>query len=78
MEWISVTEAAKRKGCSGQAIRDAIKKGLIDAIVIGRTNVVITTMKFEEWKPNPNYQKGGRARAKKAKSRIPRFESGEA
>ena len=70
MEQISVTEAADRKGCTGQAIRNAIKRGLIDAIMIGRTNVVFTTTKFEEWSPNPKYQKGGRPRAKKAKNRV--------
>ena len=67
MEQISVTDAAKRKGCSGQAVRYAIKKGLLDAVVIGRTYVVMTTRKFETWEPNPNIQKSGRARAAKAK-----------
>ena len=67
MEQIGVTEAASRKGCSGQAIRDAIKKGLIDAIQIGRTYVVMTTQRFDEWKPKPSYQRGGWARARKAK-----------
>ena len=62
MEQISVTDAAERKGCSGQAVRDAIKKGLLDAVVIGRTFVVMTTRKFETWNPSPNMQKGGRAR----------------
>ena len=66
MEQIGVSEAAKRKDCSGQAVRDAIKKGLIDATKIGNTFIIPVTNRFEEWEPNPNYQKGGRARAKKA------------
>ena len=70
MEQISVTGAAQRKGCSGQAVRDAIKKGLLDAIVIGRTYVVMTTRKFENWTPSPNMQKGGRARWGSSKKRT--------
>ncbi len=67
MEQISVTDAAQRKGCSGQAIRDALKKGLLDAVIIGRTYVVMTTRKFEEWQPSKR-QNSGRARAAKAKA----------
>ena len=62
MEQIGVLEAARRKKCSAQAVRDAIKKGLLDAVMIGGTYIVMTTSKFEEWGPSPNMQKGGRAR----------------
>jgi hypothetical protein len=69
MEQISVTDAAQRKGCSGQAVRDAIKKGLLDAIVIGRTYVVMTTRKFETWQPVSIKQQAGRARWGKPKKK---------
>ena len=62
MEMISVTDAAGRKSCSGQAIRDAIKKGLLDAVVFGRTNAIKCNKKWMEWSPNPNMQIGGKAR----------------
>ncbi len=62
MEQIGVTDAAERKGCSAQAVRDAIKKGLLDAMMIGGTYIIMTTRKFENWNPSPNMQKGGRAR----------------
>jgi hypothetical protein len=60
MEQISVTETAKRKNCSGQAVRDAIKKEQLDAVQIGRTWVVMTTRKFFEWSPNNKRQVAGK------------------
>ena len=69
MEQISVADAAQRKGCSGQAVRDAIKKGLLDSVMIGGTYIIMTTRKFEDWSPNPNYQKGGRARWSTSKAK---------
>jgi len=67
MERITVLEAAEKKGCSGQAVRDAIKAGLLDAERFARTFVVKCNKAWDEWEPNPNMQKGGKARAKKAK-----------
>jgi len=59
LEQISVTETAKRKNCSGQAVRDAIKKQQLDAVQIGRTWVVMTTPKYFEWTPNSKRQVAG-------------------
>ena len=67
MERHTVTETAKQKCCSPQAVRDAIKKERLDAEVFGRTYVVTANKKYDQWNPNPNMQKGGKARAKKAK-----------
>ena len=62
MEQISVKEAAKRKGCSVQAIRDGIKAGYIEAVQIGRAYIVLATDKFNAWNPNPKSQAAGRSR----------------
>ena len=69
MELHTVTETAKEKGCSTQAVRNAIKKDHLDAEVFGRTYVVMANKKYDRWNPNPNMQKGGKARAKKAKAK---------
>ena len=67
MNRLSVTEASTLKSCSGQAIRDAVKRGVIDAEVFGRTHIVKANRKFEDWQPQAVRQKAGKARAKKAK-----------
>ena len=67
MNRISVLEASSLKNCSGQAIRDAVKRGVIDAEIIGSTHIIQANKKFEEWTPQAVRQKAGRARAKKAK-----------
>jgi hypothetical protein len=61
MNQVSVTEAAKLKKCSDQAIRDAIKKELLDADLFGRTYVVKANRKFKAWTPNPKAQKAAKA-----------------
>ena len=60
MEQISVTDAAKRKNCSGQAVRDAINKRQLDAVQIGRTWVIMTTPRYFEWSPNTKRQLAGK------------------
>ena len=67
LDRISVAEAAGQKGCSRQAVHYAIKARKIDAERIGKVNAVVVNQTFNDWKPNPNMQKGGKARAKKAK-----------
>jgi hypothetical protein len=62
MDQITVTETAKRKGCSGQAVRDAIDRGVLDAQVFGRTYVIKVNRKFRDWKPLAVKQKAGRTR----------------
>ena len=64
---ISTTTAAAEKGCTRPAIAKAIKTGKLDAERPGRDLLVITNKKYREWAPNPNMQKAGKARAKKAK-----------
>ena len=61
MELLSVVEAAEKKGCAVQAIRDAIAKGKIRGQQVGRSLVVMGNKKFDEWKPNPKRQAGGKA-----------------
>ena len=56
MDLVSVTEAGKMKECTGQAVRDAVRKGLIDAHVFGRTFVIVCNKKWREWHPNPKMQ----------------------
>ena len=67
---ISTTVAAGEKGCTRQAVAEAIYAGKLDAERIGRTHAVLTNKKYDNWSPNPNMQKGGKARAKKAKKGI--------
>lgn len=62
MEMISVTEASKEKRCSDQAIRDAIKKSILDAVRFGRTYAIKKNKKYSEWMPNPKIQQAGKAR----------------
>ena len=53
MDLISTTEAAKQKGVTPQAIRDAIKRGVFGGQKVSqRTLVVIADETFEEWEPN--------------------------
>ena len=60
MELITVPEAAKRKGCSRQALWLAVKRGSIDAEKIGRDHLVNVNQKFEDWEPNRLRQEIGR------------------
>ena len=63
MNLISTQEAAEQKGISRQGIIKAIDRGEIDGQRLSaRSMVVIVNKKFETWQPNPNMQKGGRAR----------------
>ena len=67
LELISTTEAAKRKGCTRQAVHLAATSGKLDAEQVGRSYVVRANKVFEDWTPNPKIQAAGKARAKKAK-----------
>ena len=67
MDRITVAEASKYKSCTGQAIRDAIAKGVLDADVFGKTYVVKCNKKWEDWMPNPKRQAAGGIRQKKIK-----------
>ena len=63
---IDTATAATEKGCSRIAILDALKRAAIDGQRTGRYYVVFANKKYNEWQPNPNVQKSGRARARKA------------
>ncbi len=70
VELISTTEAAKRKGCTRQAVHLAATSGKLDAEQVGRSYVVRANKVFENWTPNPKRQVAGgirRKRVKKAK-----------
>ena len=61
MELLSVVEAAAKKGCTVQAIRDAIAKDKIKGQHVGRSLVVMGNRKFDEWEPNSKRQAGAKA-----------------
>jgi predicted DNA-binding protein (UPF0251 family) len=67
MEQITSPEAAKRKGCSRQAIWWAIRRKELDAVQIGRAYIIKVNGKFLEWKPNLVRQEAGLINRQKAK-----------
>ena len=69
---ITVTEAANEKGCTGQAVRNAIKAHGLDYQQFGRTLVIKANKKYNEWNPSPKRVAAGKkiaARRKKATGR---------
>ena len=69
---LTTAEAAKIKGCSVQAIIDALSQGKIDGEKFGWAWAVKENRKFSEWSPMKVRQESGRARwstpkAKKAR-----------
>lgn len=72
MKIISTTDAAQIKGCSRQAIAEAVRGGYVDAERIGKSLAVKVNKRFEDWQPMRVRQKAGKARwstpkAKKAR-----------
>jgi len=68
MNLVTVAQAAETKGISRQAILKAIERGDIDGERLGpRATMVKSNKRFAEWEPMLGKQKGGFARAKKAK-----------
>ena len=65
---IPVGEAAESKGCSRNAIRDAIRRKDLDGRQIGRFFFVRANKRFEAWQPNPLRQKIGRESQKPKKA----------
>ena len=59
---ITTEEAAESKGCTRQAIRDAIDRGVLDGDWFGRARIVKCNKRFQEWTPSGR-QRSGRARA---------------
>ena len=64
MEQLTVTETATRKGCSVQAVRDAIKMGRLDAEMFGKTYILKCNAKWQRWEPMAVRQAAGRSRWK--------------
>ena len=62
---IPVGEAAQEKGCSRNAVRDAIKRGALDGEQLGRFFFVKGNKKYKEWGPNKERQKIGRESQKR-------------
>jgi len=62
----SITEAADAKGCTRQAIYDAIDSGKINVAQSesGKVRLVIVDGRFDTWHPSPTRQKAGKQRSK--------------
>jgi len=60
MELLSVKEAAERKKCSVQAIRDALATEKIKGQQVGRSFIVQVDRLFEDWAPNLKRQVGAK------------------
>ena len=58
VELISVVEAAARKGCSTQAVRDAIVTGKVKGRKVKRSYIVRADKDFSDWEPEPRYKSG--------------------
>ncbi len=57
---LSTRQAAKEKGCSIQAILNAIRRGVIDGQRVGREFIVRPNKKYLEWQPSEFRQQAGR------------------
>ena len=62
---MTTKKAAAEKGCSPQAIRDAVKREALDGDWFGRARTVKDNKKFREWFPSGK-QRSGKARQKQA------------
>ena len=69
MNLLSTKEAAEDKGTSLQVILGAVKRGEIDAIKIGGTNLIKANKKFEQWQRSERHVKAGQARWAKEKDK---------
>jgi len=64
----SVAETMKEKGCSRQAVLDAIAKGKLDAEKLTMGFLIRPNKRYSEWRPDPKKQEAGRQRARNRKS----------
>ena len=62
MDRVSPQEAAQIKGCSDQAVLDAIKAEKIDAERFSRVWLIKSNRKFQQWTPGEKHQAAGKAR----------------
>lgn len=64
MNFMSITEAAKEKGCTRAAVWGAIQREALDGQKIGNAWAIKKNKKYSEWMPNPKVQQAGKARWK--------------
>jgi excisionase family DNA binding protein len=69
MDMLSTSEAAQLKGTSPHVVLRAVKRGEIDAIKIGGTNLIKVNKKFEQWQRSERHAKAGQARWAKEKGK---------
>jgi excisionase family DNA binding protein len=69
MDMLSTSEAAQLKGTSPHVVLRAVKRGEIDAIKIGGTNLIKVNKKFEKWQRSERHVKAGQARWAKEKGK---------
>ena len=68
MNLLSTDEAAEVKGTSRQVIIQAIKRGEIDTVPVGKRFVVKANKKFEQWQRSERHVQAAKTRwAKKEK-----------
>ena len=67
---LSTQQAADEKGCSKQAILDAITRGVIDGQRVGREFIVQPNRKFREWHPSPLRQEEPGRKSQKRRRRL--------
>ena len=46
---ITITEAAKQKSCTRQALYNAIKRGDLDAVSVGQYQMIVRDEKFKDF-----------------------------
>ena len=68
MDLLSTYEAAQLKGTSPHVVLRAVKRGEIDAVKVGGTNLIKANRKFEKWQRSERHVKAAQTRwAKKEK-----------
>ena len=66
--FLTLSEAARRKKTTRQAIWRAIKKGLLDYVDLSGRTLVVDNEKLARWEPNRLHQKIAEARWKRTKA----------
>ena len=69
MNLLSANDVATLKDTTRQTVYKAIKADEIDAVLVGSSYVVKDNARLRRWAPDPNMQKGGRARWKAKRKR---------
>ncbi len=66
--FLTLSEVAKIKKTTRQAVWRAIKKGLLDYVDLGRRTLVVDNEKLARWEPDRLHQKIAEARWKQTKA----------